>query len=269
MLMVRGLILGVLSLSFTIYWICFRNGKSTTLQEMSQKFIVEQHKDNSQKAHVYFYSTIPFPKKDADSVLGLEVKDIGEHGIANCTASIHKNGQPWEIVGVKEPVTLTEEQAKEFIEHIDQICKKYNLEYLEKHYRNLLDSDAKIYQGQRHDSMISIANSLLFRYGCNDDSSTTAAADDNMDPRLEQELKNRFVNINDKRCVPPLAASEINQIWKDAVAYYTRTKRNEATATPGALSSHKAKTAEEISVSEAIRRKKGYVKVKGQLMDRI
>jgi DNA replicative helicase MCM subunit Mcm2 (Cdc46/Mcm family) len=247
--------------------LCFRNGKSTTLQEMSQKFIVEQHKDNLQKAHVYFYSPIPFPKKDADSVLGLEVKGLGEHGVANCTASIHKNGQPWGIIGTTNPITLTADQAKELIQHIDHICKKYNLEYLEKHYRNLLDSDTKIYQGQRHDSMISIANSILFRYGCDGGgNSNTAAADDNMDPQLEQELKNRFVNVNDKRCMPPLPASEINQIWKDAVTYYIRTKRNEAATAGSLLSSHKAKAAEEISVAEAIRRKKGYVRVKGQLM---
>jgi hypothetical protein len=30
---------------------------------LSQKFLVEQHKDNPDKAHIYFYSPIPFPKK--------------------------------------------------------------------------------------------------------------------------------------------------------------------------------------------------------------
>jgi hypothetical protein len=42
--------------------LCLRNGKKITLQEMAEKFIVEQHKDNLQKAHIYFYSPIPFPK---------------------------------------------------------------------------------------------------------------------------------------------------------------------------------------------------------------
>jgi hypothetical protein len=49
---------------------------------MAHKFIVEQHKDNLEKAHIYFYSPIPFPKKSSDSILGLEVKGVGEHGIA-------------------------------------------------------------------------------------------------------------------------------------------------------------------------------------------
>jgi hypothetical protein len=92
--------------------LCLRNGKKITLQEMSQKFIVEQHKDNLQKAHIYFYSEIPFPKKSSDSVLGLEVKGLGEHGIAYCANSVHKDGQPYEIIGTINPVTLTPDQAK-------------------------------------------------------------------------------------------------------------------------------------------------------------
>jgi hypothetical protein len=197
--------------------LCSRNGESTTLQEMAQKFLVEQHKDNLQKAHIYFYSPIPFPKKSSDSVLGLEVKGLGEHGIAYCTNSIHKDGQPYEIIGTTNPIMLTADQAKELIDHIDQVCKKYNLEYLEKHYQNLLDSDAKIYQGERHTLLISIANSLLFRYGGNGNGTGNVngsiAAADSLDPRLEQELKNKLVAINQNRCDPlPLPESELNQI---------------------------------------------------------
>jgi hypothetical protein len=41
---------------------------------MSKKLLVEQDKDNPQKAHIYFYSPIPFPKKSPDSTIGLEVR---------------------------------------------------------------------------------------------------------------------------------------------------------------------------------------------------
>lgn len=58
--------------------LCSISDKISSVQELSKKFLVEQHKDNPQKAHVYFYSPIPFPKKNADSVLGLEVKGLGE-----------------------------------------------------------------------------------------------------------------------------------------------------------------------------------------------
>jgi hypothetical protein len=176
-----------------------------------------------QKAHIYFYSPIPFPKKGSDSVLGLEVKGLGEHGIAYCANSTHKDGQPYEITGTTSPITLTADQANEYIEHIDQICKKYNLEYLEKHYRNLFDSDAKIHQGERHRSLISIANSLLFRYG-----NGNGNGSETLDPQLEQELKDKLVAINEKRCDPlPLPQSELNQIWKYAVNYYLRQSKSE------------------------------------------
>src|SRR5690242_6853832 len=232
--------------------LCSRDGKSTTLQEMAQKFIVEQHKENLQKAHIYFYSPIPFPKKSSDSVIGLEVKGLGEHGIAYCTNSIHKDGQPYEITGTTSPITLTADQANEYIEHIDQICKKYNLEYLEKHYRNLLDSDAIIHQGERHTSLISIANSLLFRYGSSGNGNGKDS--DSLDPQLEMELKNKFLAINSNRCEVPLPASEINQIWKDAVKYYQRQPKSQTT------------DYELISVSNAIRRSSGKVAVPGMII---
>ena len=92
--------------------LCTQNGKKVSLDKMAQKFLVEQHKDNLQKAHVYFYSPKPFPKKDADSVLGLEVKGVGGHGVANCAGSIHKNGKPWEIIGTTNPITLTTDQPE-------------------------------------------------------------------------------------------------------------------------------------------------------------
>lgn len=100
--------------------LCTRNGKIISLQEMAQKFLVEQHADNPEKAHIYFYSPIPFPKKSADSELGLEVKGLGEHGIAFCFPSIHKDGHPYEIIGINQPVKLTIEQSREMIQHFDQ-----------------------------------------------------------------------------------------------------------------------------------------------------
>ena len=43
-----------------------RDGKTATLQEVAQKFLVEQHKDNTGKAHIYFYSPKPFVGKGSD-----------------------------------------------------------------------------------------------------------------------------------------------------------------------------------------------------------
>jgi hypothetical protein len=206
-----------LDTKYAIGEICTLNGKMTSLQEIAQKFIVEQHRDDLDKAHLYFYSPIAFANKSSDVNTAIEVKGLGEHGIAFCSPSIHKNKNPdekneyrYEIMGTTQPITLTVELAEELMQHINTICKKHNIQYLDRHYKNLLDSDSKIYQGSRHDSMISIANSLLFRYCGNG--------------RSEQELKNVYIGINDSRCKPPLPVSEINRIWKDCVAYYSSSR---------------------------------------------
>ena len=79
--------------------LCTRDGEKITLQKMAEKFIVEQHRDCLDRAHIYVYSPIPFPQKSADSVLGLEVKGSGEHGIAFCSPSTHRDGMPYENHG--------------------------------------------------------------------------------------------------------------------------------------------------------------------------
>src|SRR5690349_20570278 len=100
--------------------------------------LIEQHKDDPNKAHVYFYSKEVFPKKSSDRVSDLsgkidgneipaiEVKSLGGHGIAFCTPSPHKNGQKYEIIGTLEP----EEFDYSMKNNIDSICKKYSIPYL-------------------------------------------------------------------------------------------------------------------------------------------
>jgi hypothetical protein len=112
--------------------LCTRNARTISLEKMSEKFLVEQHKDNLDKAHIYFYSPIPFEQKAADSIIGLEVKGLGHHGISFCSPSIHKNGDAYEIIGTPDPAVLTPIQARELMQHIDQICIKHGLQYLEK-----------------------------------------------------------------------------------------------------------------------------------------
>jgi hypothetical protein len=207
--------------------LCTRNGKRITLQEMAQKFLVEQHADNPEKAHIYFYSPIPFPKKSADTELGLEVKGLGEHGIAFCFPSIHKDGHPYEIIGTNQPITLTIEQARELIQHIDQICIKHGIPYLEigqedfisstivgklrEIVKNLvIDTTIRIPQGQRHVTLISLADSILFRH---------------LGKKSEKQLNEFFDKINYLLCEPePLPDPEINSLWNSAHDFVNRVK---------------------------------------------
>ena len=85
-----------------------KNNRQTELQKFAEKTIVEQHKDELHRAHIYFYTPIPFPQKTPDSILGIEVKSRGEHGIMFVSPSIHKNGFNYEIIGnAKEPLLLS------------------------------------------------------------------------------------------------------------------------------------------------------------------
>ena len=52
--------------SLAIQEFCTRNSRTVTIEEIAQKFIVEQHPDDTSKAHIYFYSKIPFVKKSSD-----------------------------------------------------------------------------------------------------------------------------------------------------------------------------------------------------------
>jgi hypothetical protein len=161
--------------------LCIRIGKTISLDIIGQKFLVEQHKDNLEKAHVCFYSQIPFPQKSSDSKLGMEVKGLGEHGIMYCSCSIHQNNPEnmneyrYEISGIpKVPVTLSMKQSIELIQHIDQICKKYGIDYLKKESKLsklktmiktlTLDPMVKISEGERHLTLLSAADSLLITH---------------------------------------------------------------------------------------------------------
>ena len=91
-----------------------QNGKTPTLKQVAEKWIVTQHKDSPEKAHFGFYSAIPFPEKCSDRVLGLEVRCQDYEGktgrVVMVAPSIHKNGHPYEIIGTKDPVVLMSPQ---------------------------------------------------------------------------------------------------------------------------------------------------------------
>ena len=104
------------------------------LEELSRCIIVEQHKDDLTKAHLYFYSNHEFMKKSSDvtklgdeiknkEIPAIEVKGLGEHGIAFCAPSMHKNGSRYEIIRTREPKTC----GKEVEDRLLEIYKKYDL----------------------------------------------------------------------------------------------------------------------------------------------
>lgn len=200
--------------------------------ELSNWTIVELHKDAPNKAHIYIRSTKPFKKKssdkvnsesvdkiEADEIPAIEVKGLGEHGIMFCSPSIHKNGYPYQIIGTKEPAL-----CDEFEIHIDNICKKYRILYLEQRSDNvnyqsnnncvipiedLFKPNAKIYEGHnRHEALLRVAESLIQR---------------NKNILSWEQIKKMVYDWNQGHCIPPLNDKEFERQCKDALKFTTKT----------------------------------------------
>lgn len=117
-----------------------------TLEEIAQKFIVEHHDKETydpERLHLYFYSPIPLVTKGSDKN-GPYAQDLEDSkkpayelkgnepadGIMFATNSLHKNeGERYRIIGTREPITFTAEQADNFMKWLNEACLKYGLEY--------------------------------------------------------------------------------------------------------------------------------------------
>ncbi len=207
---------------------CNYNGKNTSVGEIANTTIVEGHEDNPNRIHIYFLSPIPFPKKGADTIIGIEVKSKGEHGVMFCSNSPHENGYKYQIIGTTEPCVLTKSQAIEMIQHINGICAKYGIEYVNK--KVLLNPEIKkiikslrvtpytnvqILEGERHNCLISIANSILFRHYRKDNNGNSN----------EESLKVFFEELNRVICQPkPVPKDELDSIWNGCLNFVQENK---------------------------------------------
>jgi hypothetical protein len=194
----------------------------TPLTELAKSLIVEQHKDQSHKAHILFYGTHPFAKKSSDvaalsnkldtnQVPAMEVKGAGEHGLLFCTPSTHKNGHSYEVIGttVLEPVTMDVLES-----HINNICSKYGIPYLSGNndgnnnttpIQNLFNEDIKIYEGHnRHEALLRVMESLLSR---------------NKGILTQDKIKHLASDWNRQHCISPLDDREFDKQWHDAVQF--------------------------------------------------
>jgi hypothetical protein len=202
--------------------ICSRDNKSVTLSQLAQWTLIEQHADDPTKAHILLYSHNPFPKKSSDSngnlssklsadeVPAIEVKGLGSHGILFVTPSIHKNGQPYQIIGIYGPVI-----ADDFVTHIDSICKKYSIPYLDGNgngngnaqvpIQDLFKSGFTIVEGHnRHEALMRAMESLLAR------NSSILSYD---------QITSLAREWNNQHCNPPLDDKEFEKQWKCATDF--------------------------------------------------
>ena len=105
------------------------------------------------------------------------------------------------------------------MQHINCVCIKFGVKYLDNDSRISrmkpmiqqlrIDPNIRIPQGERHSTLLSVANSLLLRHLGKG--------------KTEVQLKEFFIQINNKLCDPePLPEDEINQIWRSANEFVSK-----------------------------------------------
>lgn len=193
-------------------------GKMTTINKIAEKTVVEQHLDNTDKAHIYFIVEKPLTKKSGIGVgnqkqseleiPAIEVKSEGKHGIMIVSPSIHKNGRPYEIIGTKKPTVLNEQNSIKLEDTINDIYKEYNLTY---EYNNkipiegLFKDDFKVREGSnRHEALLRAMESLLKR---------------NSSILSEIQIKELANTWNQEHCKPPLDDKEFEKQWDCAKTF--------------------------------------------------
>lgn len=194
----------------------------------SMKTLIEQHLDEPSKAHVYFYTTKPIPKKSSDSknpkmaesisknqIPAIEVKGDGSHGIMYVTPSPHEKGSNYEIVGVHEPQILDNGQTDQLLSTIEARLKTYGISWSFSTntssllpMRDIMDDTTVIYEGHnRHEAILRYAESIY------------AVAPPTITDVIVFEMikaKNQIL------CDPPLDEDELKRQQKDAKNFILR-----------------------------------------------
>ena len=139
------------------------------------------------------------------------MKGAGEHGLLYVTPSMHKNGFNYEIIGTTEPEVIDELE-----DHIQQILKKYGIQYpADDNVLNdntntdhlvpieeLFKPETKIVEGDnRHEALLRVMESLLRR---------------NQNILEDYKIMEIAEDWNKDHCQPPLTKREFERQWKDA-----------------------------------------------------
>jgi P4 family phage/plasmid primase-like protien len=157
-----------------------------------------------------------------------------------CPPSTHPNGYRYQIMGTDNIQILDTEKSEKLENVFDKICEKYNKKNKSKlstndystSYCNILTEDlrkitkilnidehviqnCKIYEGTRHSTLLSFANSMLLYHYNN--------------PELKKDsyrkLKSFLDEVNERLCIPsPLSEKEVEIIWNDTKTYISNLK---------------------------------------------
>lgn len=207
---------------------CSHNGKTIALRELATKTLVEQHLDDPSRSHSYYYTTRQIMGKSSDSISldcinddlipVLEVKSQGNN-LMYCTPSIHINGTRYEILGTFEPATLNDLQTDDLELHINNICKKYGIDYLNNKNDRLLTPIRELFQPEyrvleghnRHEGLLRVMESLITR---------------NRTILSLEKIRDLSREWNNSHCMPPLNDEEFERQWRSAVEFIKKSNQN-------------------------------------------
>ncbi|HKH85882.1 MAG TPA: bifunctional DNA primase/polymerase [Nitrososphaera sp.] len=233
-------------------------GKTIPLEKLADKFIVEQHRDNPNKCHIFFYSPIPFEKKSSDivdaktppeNIPAFEVKGKGSHGIAYVTPSLHQNGHPYEIIGTDKPIPLNPSEAHGIMDRLDAICRKYKLRYLsdsrssigvygsydDDHYEDTGEPSRLPPRRESNRNLIPMSeiekDDFVVYEGHNRHEILLRFMESRIKKLRNEKSLNEIWQVcydkNEKMCRPPLDDREFERQWKDATKFVDRTDKEE------------------------------------------
>jgi MoxR-like ATPase len=229
---------------------------------------IEQHSDNKGKAHLWIFSEKPFPKLSIKEGYGFEVKTNGL--LCNIFPSVHESGNRYFPVGNSLQIFTSNDEPilnDKFINGIDKLCDGHYLNgKADKNYNPVQINKRKIPNGQRHDNLVSYANSLIARLR-----KTTN----------KETIQKYFETYNNEECEEPLGSKvgpqqkdelkELKQIfedsWNNILKNNQQQSKQEQTYTPGSDGNGEVNQ-KPLSILEAKKLHNGHHKIIGIITSR-
>lgn len=195
------------------------------LNQLAQRTIVEQHRDNPFKAHIYFYTEYILKKKSSDTTRKLKDKlDSNEipaievkcqsDGLAYCTPSLHKDGYNYEITGTN---VIGKFDGKKIEDRLFDVYEKYEISVGNGNNENkgkipiedLFNPEFIVKEGHnRHEAVLRVIDSLYLR---------------NKESKSLEYIYEESWNWNLNHCDPPISKSDFDRQWKDGTKFVDRT----------------------------------------------
>ena len=173
----------------------------SSLPELASEMIIEQKPGDNDRCHVLWLSNQP-----VKSLGQVKVKDSPDFAVKTkgpgfVSNSPNKSGSNYEFI---EGCTLDPSANDNMEGHINKICQKYNIPYLDpqgQQGQQTFKEKEKWHVGERDNMLFEWATNILTKM------------DEQVD---EEEFLHLLISQNKKRCVVPLDEQQVKKICKSA-----------------------------------------------------